>query len=510
MIALSLVNLCYLRVWTELLTYTRADEYEMKLPPGPADYLAAMANVLLGGAVLFAAVQIARRAGIRQRLLNWGFLLFLILPLNSIRTVLSEQFAYLRSPLFEVLGTKGVALLAIGLTASGVSLMVRWSSRLASAAAAVLVVVSPLVPMTLAQAAWKAAHYSPAPLAPRPLAPAVAGTPPRRVLWVIFDEWDQRLTFRERSPLIQLPELDRFRAASLSASNAYSPGPETSYSMPALITGRMVADFRKVDPDTMLVKHPGLTEPVDWGREQNIFADARQAGFNTAVVGWYHPYCRAIAWSLTDCAWWELESQHNSMGVGFFSILVNQARSLFETSLFSPFGQSLATAHHGANYGEMLARAKQELARRDLGLTLLHLPVPHAPHAYNMRTGRFDLANAPIRGYLDSLVLTDRTLGEIRRTMERLGTWNTTTILLSADHSFRAAPALDHKKDHRVPFLLKMEGHNEPVAFDAPFNTLLTHDLLLAILRGEVSTPVQAAGWLDRHRTIADSPYNCN
>jgi hypothetical protein len=32
-IALSLANLCYLRVWSELLTYTRSDTYLMKLPP---------------------------------------------------------------------------------------------------------------------------------------------------------------------------------------------------------------------------------------------------------------------------------------------------------------------------------------------------------------------------------------------------------------------------------------------------------------------------------------------
>jgi hypothetical protein len=36
----------------------------------------------------------------------------------------------------------------------------------------------------------------------------------------------------------------------------------------------------------------------------------------------------------------------------------------------------------------------------------------------------------------------------------------------------------------------------------------LTHDLLLAVLRGEVSDAKGAAAWLDRNRSIARSPYD--
>jgi hypothetical protein len=59
-VALALANLCYLRVWTELLTYRRADLYLMKLPPGPAAILAAMANVLLAGGFFWLAARLVR------------------------------------------------------------------------------------------------------------------------------------------------------------------------------------------------------------------------------------------------------------------------------------------------------------------------------------------------------------------------------------------------------------------------------------------------------------------
>ena len=62
--------------------------------------------------------------------------------------------------------------------------------------------------------------------------------------------------------------------------------------------------------------------------------------------------------------------------------------------------------------------------------------------------------------------------------------------------------------DPRIPFVLKLAGPHEPITYDPAFNTVLTHDLLLALLRGEVSGPQSVVAWLDAHRSIGDSPFN--
>ncbi len=513
-VSLSLANLCYIRVWTELLTYTRRDTYIMRRPPGPDDLVAAIVNVLLAGLAFFAIARWLRtiRNSRVQTAARWIFLVFLLLPLNSIRAILANEFTYLKSPIFELIGVKGVVLLGAVLAALAIFVLLRWSRQIAHGIAVLLLIVSPLVVMTFAQALWHIARHDPSRFVDKPHAPLLAGARPSpRVLWVIFDEWDERLTFRDRSPDLRLPDIDRFRAEGLYADNAYSPGPETLYSMPALITGKMVKD---VDNDQGTAElgliYPDRNKPVPWSKEPNIFSAARQAGFNTALVGWYHPYCRVINNDLSGCWWREMGYQHNSNGRRLLEIIPNQARSLFETSLLSVFGQSLTTIQQKTTYEEILRQSEAVIARPEYGLVLLHFPVPHAPHAYNRRTGRFDLKNSPIQGYIDSLVLTDITLADLRRTLERAGLWDKTTVLLSSDHSYRAAPALDGKKDHRIPFLMKFAGHAEPVSFSEPFNTVLTHDLLLGVLRGEISTPAQAASWLDRRRTIGDSPYNNN
>ena len=52
LVALSFANICYLRVWAEVLTYRPWDTYLMTAPPRPVEYLALVVNVLLLAAAL--------------------------------------------------------------------------------------------------------------------------------------------------------------------------------------------------------------------------------------------------------------------------------------------------------------------------------------------------------------------------------------------------------------------------------------------------------------------------
>jgi arylsulfatase A-like enzyme len=154
-----------------------------------------------------------------------------------------------------------------------------------------------------------------------------------------------------------------------------------------------------------------------------------------------------------------------------------------------------------------------------LGLVLVHLPVPHPIGIYDR--ARHDFKTAGESSYLDNLELADRALGELRLAMESAGLWDSSTVVVSGDHWWRAevwsrldsvtneeAEVMPATPDHRVPFLVKLAGQKEPLAFTPEMNTILTHDLLLAVLRGEVRTPQEAAAWLDQHRTVGDVPHN--
>jgi arylsulfatase A-like enzyme len=168
--------------------------------------------------------------------------------------------------------------------------------------------------------------------------------------------------------------------------------------------------------------------------------------------------------------------------------------------LLSLFGRPLAAEQQTNVYHAILREAENLANDTNFGFTLVHLPVPHAPHAYNRKTGEFTLGNAPIAGYVDSLALLDRTVGEIRRSMENAGTWEATTVLFTSDHPYREARQLDGKSDSRIPYLLKLASQKEGIEYTQQFNAVLTADLLMAVLRGEIAGPASATAWLDRNR----------
>lgn len=191
--------------------------------------------------------------------------------------------------------------------------------------------------------------------------------------------------------------------------------------------------------------------------------------------------------------------QYNSHREAFPYNMLDLTRSLFETTLFSPFGQSLATQSHVVTYQQILAAATQAASNQDYNLVLAHIPTPHAPHAYNRNTKQFTRRNSAISGYWDSLALADMTLASIRQAMERAGVWESTTILATSDHSYREE--LDGKLDTRIPFLLRLAGQAQGLSYEAPFNTVLAHPLMLAILKEELRTPQAVKQWIEQHRS---------
>jgi hypothetical protein len=104
--------------------------------------------------------------------------------------------------------------------------------------------------------------------------------------------------------------------------------------------------------------------------------------------------------------------------------------------------------------------------------------------------------------------------------MERAGLWEDTVVLVSSDHWWRIdiwpknqswteeeRSVMSEATDYRVPFILKLKGRKGSVVYQPYFNTVLSQDLLLALLRGELAAPPDVTAWLDRHRSIGKSPY---
>ncbi len=505
---LSLANLIFLRCWAELLGPDQTRIYWLQNSPEPLHFVSLVIDVLLLGTFFYLLMGgIRKKKPIASRILLVAGLLILVSLMNSLRTMIGNpgtslflRFVEQRAPAIGVL----LAILLVGALVFGGIRALRPVYKL-------LLLVAPFLLFTFGQSVYRIATYQAGLIHDGPLAARLPAKPPGapRVIWVIFDEWDQDLTFAERPARIDLPEIDRLRAHSFSADEAIRPNMFTDWSMPALTSGIALEYIYPNGPNELMLNPKGAPAALRWSEQDTVFRAARRMGFNTAVVAWAIPYCRVLKNDLSDCWWWSGSNQYNSVGTTLPEMVVNRPRSLYENVYRSPFGLSLSAQRHIRVTDSVVSKSLEVARDPRIGVALLHMPVPHPPYFYNAATGKNDLASAPVTGifaqnqsgYVDALALTDKIIGDLRRAMEQAGTWDTTTIIFSADHPYRHRQALDgHPVSRRVPFLVKLAGPEKQQCYQAPFSALLTKNLILAILGGEISRPDQLPVWIDLHR----------
>src|SRR5260370_14326243 len=75
------------------------------------------------------------------------------------------------------------------------------------------------------------------------------------------------------------------------------------------------------------------------------------------------------------------------------------------------------------------------------------MPIPHGPGIYDRRTASFATSNP---SYLDNLALCDEYLAHVRKELEKNGTWDSTTLVLMGDHSWRISRGADLSPEERA------------------------------------------------------------
>jgi hypothetical protein len=377
--AFTLADLVFLRCWAELLSPDENRLYWLKSPPVPNHFVALTLDVLLLGGFFYALLgAIGRKSRTASRIMVVFGLLILVSQVNSLRTLTTNagtsmflRFVEQRAPAIGV----GVAIMLVGTLVFGGIRALRPVYKL-------LVMVSPFLVFTAGQSVYKIVTFNDGPTRDGPLAPHLApkraGAP--RVIWVIFDEWDEELTFAERPSRIRLPEIDRLRASGFWASDAIRPNMFTDWSMPALTTGIALQDVYAHGPSELMIRPRDADTYVRWSEQDSVFREARRMGFNTAVVAWAIPYCRVLKNDLSDCWWWSGSNQYNSVGTTVPEMVLNGPRSLLENIYRSPFGQSLSTTRHLRVTEGVVAKSLEIARDPGVGLALLHMPVPHPPY----------------------------------------------------------------------------------------------------------------------------------
>lgn len=550
--SLSLATLCFLPLW-DILIRLASDgsvKYFETAPPPVAPVVSLVFDVIVLAGVILLLLTIRDRVPLLKGPSQFALAilalitlyrcehLVLLLGLKTIAT-----YAHPVSPIHT--GWEIAVVCCLLLTAL-------WSRRFLAIAKRLVFVLSPLFFVLVANSAWFYSRPDPALLGNHTLAGKLSGrtstASKRKVVWIIFDEMDYDLAFGERPGRLKMPEFDRLRGESLFAERVSAPSRETLLSMPSFITGRKVVQVKAKTSDLHL-RFENSNDWASFASVPNVFRTARNAGFNTAVAGWYHPYCRVLADDLADCAsasnapeesaisraiasWpfgkralflalWngsylplhtirDLVNPHPSVTSDPSRIHSNPLPSeglLQDIRQIVQLKGRIRREEHIKSVKFIAANASRMLRDADLNLVMIHFPTPHPEGIWNTKGQQFSADQQS--DYVDNLALADHLLGSIRSTLESAGDWDSTAILISADHPFRATlwkampswssemESLTRGKSLRyVPFLLKLPGHHASATTDRPFNNVVSASLVLQILQGQIAEPEQAVSFL--------------
>lgn len=479
LIALSLSNLCFYNV---ILAFFYKNKFYLKVIPGTNQLLALILSELLIATIFWLAWRLVKKINNRYLILFAKFVVC-FLVLIFIYDLARDFKTYFNIKLFRI----SLLIMLI------VLLVLKKTAKVAKS---FLLLVVPFIGIVFIQAfqgiAIDLTKNTPSSVIKPSIIMEENSLP--KILWLIFDGMDYRIAFLDKPYNLEMPEFDRLQRQSFTALNAYPPAKETISSMPALIDGRMISYSGIGGFDKLRIRYTDSNEIIDWGSQPNVFSRAKELKATTAFVGEYLPYSRIIGKDISFCDWFQFYPQYTSSG-SVFANMYQQLRMLL-------IGPARHYIQRKEAYLGVQNYTKRLVSSFNYNLIMIHNPIPHYPYFYQQPW--WD--DRSPQGYTNALKLVDLSLGEIRRIMEEQGTWDQTNIIISADHGQHIR--YDGREELRVPFIVKLANQKDPIAYESAFNTVITQELVLAILRREISTPNDLVRFLSQNGRMIEPEIN--
>jgi hypothetical protein len=346
-----------------------------------------------------------------------------------------------------------------------------------------------------------------------------------RVIWILFDELSYQQVYESRFPGLKLPAFDALAREATVFTHAAPAGILTEKVMPSLLMGTPVDEIRpSSDGKQLSLRNPHTKAWRQFNEHDTVFQDALNLNYSTAVAGWYNPYCRIMPDVLDHCYWSYSYSASNAMvpRASLESNLMNPWRMRFSkdglgihfTSSYQHFSTHLDAEEHLADYVALAEAADRILKDQSAGFSLIHMPIPHPNGIYDRETDRFALTNSD---YVDNLALTDKFLTHLRSELEESGQWDSSTIVITADHSWRTkflwedepgwtteeqAASRGGQFDDRPAYVVKLPQQRSGATIDTPYDTLNTRRLLDALMEQKIQSKEELSEWVEQTKNL--------
>lgn len=495
-IAISLANLCFLRIW-ELLFHREDRDYVSAVPYSAAVYFSAVLGTCVLAAVFYGVVrclQFSPHRGWRVGAMAI-LLLALIFPGDYLRR--SVELSWIASSTFGHIAVVGAVALTCALA---LHLRQRFFAGLLWFAG----VMSPYAVFNFGRAAVeifdRGSHRVKA--APATEMPQAEITPAaRRVVWIIFDEWDYNALFVHRPPDLRLPALDALLRRSVSATQAYAVANSTRVSIPSLLTGRVVAEALARGDDELLLRLKPKDEWVNFKDSDNIVKDALGLGGSVIAYGWYHPYSRILPQSpRVQARSFGFPAYDGIRGENAVSGVFSQLNYLANPAAGRKLSQGI--------YEEMQKAALAAVAASDVGFVFLHYGIPHSPGIFDRTAGRFSTSpRGNDEEYFGNLALVDRALADLIGAVRKAGLEDKTALILTSDHWWRTAPWSLSGKGAPVPLIICVGGSGQEIKWEKPLLTTCLRAVAEGILSGRLRDNAAVARELSEHAFDGPATY---
>lgn len=334
-------------------------------PPRPLMLWSLIIDILVVGAVIWGLLFLCESR-------SWPLRILAAVPVGAAGIVALDQIYHAaNTALSAIAGARSTLVLRIAVAIAIFLLLIRSPRRLRAGLQVLFLLLCPLFFVYAAQGFWlyEVADANIGPGKAAGMLPASSSH--NRVIWIIFDEMDYRLSFPARPARIQLPHFDALRRISVFADHVKSPAHNTIAAMPSLLLAKDIPRDEDVDikPRPIQVRFSGCSHFVSISSQPNVFRQARKHGFNTAVSGWYHPYCRDFGSDLSACA--SIYGFRNATGVQTFL----RAKPLWETAIYLANWQARANRFA---YQDNRSKERERLANSlDTGASFYEPPNPH-------------------------------------------------------------------------------------------------------------------------------------
>ncbi|HEX3966979.1 MAG TPA: sulfatase-like hydrolase/transferase [Edaphobacter sp.] len=338
-----------------------------------------------------------------------------------------------------------------------------------------------------------------------------------RVIWILFDELSYQQVYGRRFPDLQLPAFDALAAQSTVFTHTVPAGARTETILPSLLTSKPVDDIWPSANGRQFKMHgPHSSVWQRFDEHDTVFQDALKLNYRTAIAGWYNPYCRILPDVLDNCFWTYALAANNTMApkAALGSNLIQPWMHFFRerlgykiASLFLHVsGQNdIDAGQHISDYIALTKAADQILENQSAGFVLIHMPIPHPKGIYDRTSDRFASAHSD---YLDNVVLADKFLGHVRSKLEQSGEWDTSTLVVMGDHSWRSmwrdTPEWTEEEqiasqngqfDDRPAYIVKLPEQHAGARIDVPFAAINTRRLFDSLLAQKIRSKQELAAW---------------